>query len=77
MNRMERKGQCGELRIRRKNIEAEITSHKDSILASLPPIGKLEDIDGEYVMMLAIKIHELVQELRKVNRNIEILERDL
>ena len=75
MNRMERKGQCGELRIRRKN--TEITSHKDSILASLPPIGNLEDIDGEYVMMLAIKIHELVQELRKVNRNIEILERDL
>ena len=46
MNRMERIGQREELRIRRKNIEAEITSHRDSILASLPPIGKLADINS-------------------------------
>lgn len=77
MNRMERIGQREELRIRRKNIEAEITSHRDSILASLPPIGKLADINSEYAMMLGIKLHERVQELREVNNYIEILERDL
>ena len=77
MNRMERIGQREELRIRRKNIEAEITSHRYSILASLPPIGKLADINSEYVMMLGIKLHERVQELREVNNYIEILERDL
>ncbi len=76
MNRMEGIGQREELRTRRKIIEAEITSHSDSIRAALPLIGEPADIDGEYVMMLAIKLNERVQELRGVNRKLDILEKN-
>ncbi len=77
MSRAERIGQREELRIRRKSIEAEISSHCDSIRHALPLVGDLAEIDSEYVMTLGIKLNELVQELRGVNRNISILERDL
>lgn len=77
MSRLEELGHREELRTRRKIIEAEITSHADSIRASLPLTGDPEEIDGEYIMMLAIKLNERVQELRGVNRKIEVLEREL
>ncbi|WP_300786505.1 hypothetical protein [uncultured Desulfovibrio sp.] len=77
MSRREELGHREELRTRRKIIEAEIASHSDSIRAALPLAGEPEDIDGEYVMMLAIKLSERVQELRGVNRKIEVLEREL
>ncbi|HIX39475.1 MAG TPA: hypothetical protein H9857_01475 [Candidatus Desulfovibrio intestinigallinarum] len=77
MSRREELGHREELRARRKIIEAEIVSHSDSIRAALPLAGEPEAIDGEYVMMLAIKLSELVQELRGVNRKIEVLEREL
>lgn len=70
-------GQREELRTRRKIIEAEITSHCESIRAALPSIADPMEIDGEYVMMLGIKLNERVQELRGVNRKIDILEREL
>lgn len=44
---------------------------------ALPLVGDPEDIDGEYVMALGIKINERVQELRGVIRKIEVLERNL
>ena len=75
MSRLEEMGQREELRTRRKIIAAEITSHCDSIRHALPLVG--EDIDGEYVMALGIKINERVQELRGVIRKIEVLERNL
>ena len=77
MSRLEELGHREELRTRRKIIEAEITSHADSIRAALPLAGDPEDIDGEYVMMLAIKLNERVQELRGVRRKIDVLEREL
>ena len=77
MSRREELGHREELRTRRKIIEAEIASHSDSIRAALPLAGEPEDIDGEYVLMLAIKLSERVQELRGVNRKIEVLEREL
>ena len=51
--------------------------NSDSIRAALPLTGEPEDIDGEYVMMLAIKLNERVQELRGVRRKISVLEREL
>ena len=77
MSRLEEMGHREELRTRRKIIEAEISSHSDSIRAALPFTGEPEDIDGEYVMMLAIKLNERVQELRGVRRKISVLEREL
>ena len=77
MSRLEEMGHREELRTRRRIIEAEIASHSDSIRAALPLAGDPEDIDGEYVMMLAIKPNERVQELRGVKRKIEVLEREL
>lgn len=77
MSRLEEMGHREELRTRRKIIEAEISSHSDSIRAALPLIGEPENIDGEYIMMLAIKLNERVQELRGVKRKIEVLEREL
>ena len=72
MSRLEEMGQREELRTRRKIIAAEITSHCDSIRHALPLVGDPEDIDGEYVMALGIKIN-----VRGVIRKIEVLERNL
>lgn len=77
MSRLEEMGHREELRIRSKSISAEITSHCDSIRAALPITGEPEEIDGEYVMMLSIKLNERVQELRGVKRKIDVLEREL
>lgn len=77
MMRTEYMGQREELRLRRKGIEAELKSHKDSLRHCLPLIGDLADLEGEYIMSLGIKINQLVQELRGVNHEICILERNL
>lgn len=77
MSRLEEMGQREELRTRRKIIAAEIASHRDSLRHSLPPTGEPEDIDGEYVMALGIKLNERVEELRGVMRKIAVLERNL
>ena len=44
MSRLEEMGHREELRTRRKIIEAEISSHSDSIRAALPLTGEPEDI---------------------------------
>lgn len=75
--RLENIGKREELRRRRGIIEAEALSHRDSIRAALPLTGEAEEIDGEYVMSLAISLNEKVQELKGVNRKIAILEREL
>lgn len=77
MMRTEYMGQREELRLRRKGIETELKSHTDSLRHCLPLIGNLVDLEGEYIMSLGIKINQLVQELRGVNHEIGILERNL
>ncbi|MCH5277491.1 MAG: hypothetical protein J1E80_06600 [Desulfovibrionaceae bacterium] len=77
MSRAENLGQCEELRIRRKMIEAEITSHCDSIRHAIPLTAEPAEMDGEYIMRLAIKLNERLQEWKGVTRKIDILERDL
>ncbi len=42
----------------------------------LPLTADAADIDSEYVVRLAIKLNERVQELRGVNKKIAILERE-
>ncbi len=77
MMRREFMGQREELRLRRKGIEMELKSHTDSLRHCLPLVGDLADLEGEYIMSLGIKINELVQELRGVQREIGILGRNL
>lgn len=77
MMRTEYLGQREELRLRRKSIEAELKSHTESLRHCLPLIGSLADLEGEYIMTLGIKISHLVTELRGVNAEIAILERNL
>lgn len=77
MSRYENMGHREELRLRVKVIESEIESHRESIRHCLPLAGEIAEIKSEYVMHLAIKLNERVQEWRGVMRKIEILEREL
>ena len=75
MSRQDEIGQREELRIRRRSIEAEVSNTRDAI-RDVPLTADAADIDSEYVVRLAIKLNERVQELRGVNKKIAILERE-
>ena len=77
MIRLEEIGQREELRRRRKIIEAEIQSHRDSLLSALSIIHPLEELQGEYIAALGVKLNERLMELDGVNRRIAILSREL
>lgn len=77
MSRLEEIGQREELRRRRKIIEAEIRSHRDSLLSALSIIHPLEELQGEYIAALGVKLNERLMELDGVNRRIAILSREL
>ena len=77
MSRLEEIGQREELRRRRKIIEAEIQSHRDSLLSALSTIHPLEGLQGEYIAALGVKLNERLMELDGVNRRIAILSREL
>ena len=77
MSRLEEIGQREELRIRRKIIEAEVQSHRDSLLSALSIIHPLEELQGEYIAALGVKLNERLMELDGVNRRIAILSREL
>lgn len=77
MSRLEEIGQREELRRRRKIIEAEIQSHRDSLLSALSIIHPLEELQGEYIAALGVKLNERLMELDGVNRRIVILSREL
>ena len=77
MSRLEEIGQREELRVRRKIIEAEIQSHRDSLLSALSIIHPLEELQGEYIAALGVKLNERLMELDGVNRRIAILSREL
>ena len=77
MSRLEEIGQREELRRRRKIIEAEIQSHRDSLLSALSIIHPLEELQGEYIAALGVKLNERLMELDGVTRRIAILSREL
>ncbi len=77
MSRLEEIGQREELRMRRKIIEAEVQSHRDSLLSALSIIHPLEELQGEYIAALGVKLNERLMELDGVNRRIAILSREL
>ena len=77
MSRLAEIGQREELRRRRKIIEAEIQSHRDSLLSALSIIHPLEELQGEYIAALGVKLNERLMELDCGNMRIAILSREL
>jgi hypothetical protein len=77
VSRLEELGQREELRVRRKIIEAEVQSHRDSLLSALSIIHPLDELQGEYIAALGVKLNERLMELDGVNRRIAILNREL
>lgn len=77
MSRLEFIGERETLRMKRKVIEAEIQSHRDSMLASLSRIHPVEELQGEYIAALGVKLNERLMELAGVDRQIAVLSREL
>lgn len=75
--RAENIGQRESLKHIRKRLEAEILSHRDSMRAALPLGGDPADIDGDYVLSLAVALQDKIVELQGINRKIAILTREI
>ena len=77
MSRREFIGEREGLRVRRKAILAEVVSHRDSILSALSVIHEPEEINGEYVAVLGVKLNERLMELSGVDKKIAVLSREI
>jgi len=77
MSRLEYLGERENLRVRRKVIAAEVQSHRDSLLSSLSLVHPIEKLPGEYIASLAFKLSECLTELVGVDKQIEILSREI
>ncbi len=77
MSRQEFLGERESLRVKRKAIVAEVQSHRDSLLSSLSILHEPEDLDGEYVAVLGVKLSERLLELKGVDKKIAVLNREL
>ena len=66
-----------ELRLRRKSIDADISSRRSDLLAAFSLTRRNESLQGEYIMSLAIGLNELLVELKGVDDQIDILSREL
>lgn len=77
MSRLECLGERENLRVKRKIIAAEVQSHRDSLLAALSIVHPLEKLSGEYIASLGLKLNERLIELSGVDKQIEILSREI
>ena len=66
-----------ELRLRRRAIEADVSSRRESLLDALSLTRPNDSLQGEYIMSLAISLNELLLELKGVNDQIAIVSREL
>lgn len=66
-----------ELRLRRRAIEADVSSRRESLLDALSLTRPNDSLQREYIMSLAISLNELLLELKGVNDQIAILSREL
>lgn len=69
-------GQLHDLRKRREIIETQIRSHRESMRNALPLVGEVADIQGEYIMQLAISLNEKCHELQGYDKKIAVLSRE-
>lgn len=65
------------LRMRRKAIDADISSRRDDLLAALSLTRRNGSLQGEYIVSLSIELNELLLELKGVDEQIGILSREL
>lgn len=77
MSRLEYIGERESLRVKRKVIVVEIQSHRDSLLSALSLVHSPEELQGEYIAALGIKLNERLMELVGVDKRIAILSREL
>ena len=77
MSRQEYLGERESLRVQRKAIVAEVQSHRDSLLSSLSILHEPEELDGEYIAVLGVKLSERLLELKGVDKKIAVLNREL
>lgn len=77
MSRQEFLGERESLRVKRKAIVAEVQSHRDSLLSSLSILHEPDELDGEYIAVLGVKLSERLLELKGVNKKIDVLNREL
>lgn len=66
-----------ELLLRKKSIDADISTRRTSLLAALSLTRPNSGLQGEYIMSMAINLNELLIELKGVEDQIEILSREL
>lgn len=77
MSRQEYLGERESLRVQRKAIVAEVQSHRDSLLSALSILHEPEELDGEYIAVLGVKLSERLLELKGVDKKIAVLNREL
>lgn len=77
MSRQEYLGERESLRVQRKAIVAEVQSHRDSLLSALSILHEPEELDGEYIAVLGVKLSERLLELKGVDKKIDVLNREL
>lgn len=77
MSRQEYLGERESLRVQRKAIVAEVQSHRDSLLSALSILHEPEELDGEYIAVLGVKLSERLLELNGVDKKIVVLNREL
>lgn len=66
-----------ELLLRRKAIDADISSRREHLQAALSLVRPNSSLQGEYIMSMAISLNELLIELKGVDEQIGILSREL
>lgn len=66
-----------ELLLRKKAIDADISTRRTNLLAALSLTRPNACLQGEYIMSMAISLNELLIELKGVEDQIEILSREL
>ncbi len=77
MSRIECLGERESLRVKRRAVLAEVQSHRDSLLAALSIVKEPEELQGEYIAALGVKLNERLLELQGVDKKIAILNREL
>lgn len=70
-------GERHDLMEQKKAVEAKAQSHRDSMRATMPMIGDVSLIDGNYVVQLAIALNEELVKLSGINRMLEVLNNEL
>lgn len=66
-----------DLRLRLKSIEADVTAKRNNLMAALSLTRKNSELQGEYIISMAIGMNELLIEMHGVEEQIAILSREL